>query len=50
MIAAVDKVDPPANEEGTREAKAARIADRNNMIRAAIALVEAVNARASWSA
>ena len=46
VIAAVDKVDPPANrKKRAREAKAARIADRNNMIRAAIALVEAVNAR-----
>jgi hypothetical protein len=43
---AMNNVDPPtARKRRAREAKAARLADRNNMIRAAVALIEAVNAR-----
>ena len=46
VAAAVNRVDPPAaRKRRAKDAKAARLAARNNMIRAAVALIEAVNAR-----
>ena len=46
LATAVDKVDPPTSRRRrAKEAKKTRLANRNNMIRAAVALIEAVNSR-----